>query len=112
MGRIRKTLIPFQFRSHKPNRMAWSQLMQFMFSNVRDGYYAEVRQQRRCSLPQQRLLMKQTSMAKQQAGLENGNANMENCSTRSNSKDAGGNESRKRTEMGVLQQGISFDMNI
>lgn len=40
-------------------RMAWSQLMQFMFSNVRDGYYAEVRQQRRSSLPQQRLLLKQ-----------------------------------------------------
>ncbi|KAL3106918.1 hypothetical protein niasHT_010833 [Heterodera trifolii] len=39
--------------------LAWSQLMQFMFSNVRDGYYAEVRQQRRSSLPQQRLLLKQ-----------------------------------------------------
>uniref|UniRef100_A0A914HQ44 Globin family profile domain-containing protein n=1 Tax=Globodera rostochiensis TaxID=31243 RepID=A0A914HQ44_GLORO len=46
--------------------LAWSQLMQFMFSNVRDGYYAEVRQQRRSSLPLQRLLLKQVSIAKPQ----------------------------------------------
>uniref|UniRef100_A0A915D105 Globin family profile domain-containing protein n=1 Tax=Ditylenchus dipsaci TaxID=166011 RepID=A0A915D105_9BILA len=37
--------------------LAWSQLMQFMFSNVRDGYYAEIRQQRRSSLPQHRLML-------------------------------------------------------
>lgn len=42
--------------------LAWSQLMQFMFSNVRDGYYAQVRQQRRSSLPQQKL-QKQFSTA-------------------------------------------------
>uniref|UniRef100_A0A914LQT3 Uncharacterized protein n=1 Tax=Meloidogyne incognita TaxID=6306 RepID=A0A914LQT3_MELIC len=42
--------------------MAWSLLMQFIFSNVRDGYYAEVRQQRRSSLPQQRFLLKQNNL--------------------------------------------------
>ncbi|CAK5129576.1 unnamed protein product [Meloidogyne enterolobii] len=42
--------------------MAWSLLMQFIFSNVRDGYYAEVRQQRRSSLPQQRFLIKQNNL--------------------------------------------------
>ncbi|CAD5221402.1 unnamed protein product [Bursaphelenchus xylophilus] len=41
--------------------LAWSQLMQSMFSSVRDGYYAEIRQQRRSSLPQHRLLSKQGS---------------------------------------------------
>ncbi|KAF7626014.1 hypothetical protein Mgra_00009818 [Meloidogyne graminicola] len=39
--------------------IAWSQLMQFIFSNVRDGYYSEIRQQRRSSLPQQQLFLKQ-----------------------------------------------------
>uniref|UniRef100_A0A914MMP0 Uncharacterized protein n=1 Tax=Meloidogyne incognita TaxID=6306 RepID=A0A914MMP0_MELIC len=42
--------------------MAWSLLMEFIFSNVRDGYYAEVRQQRRSSLPQQRFLLKQNNL--------------------------------------------------
>ncbi|CAD5215504.1 unnamed protein product [Bursaphelenchus okinawaensis] len=41
--------------------LAWSQLMQSMFSSVRDGYYVEIRQQRRSSLPQHRLLSKQLS---------------------------------------------------
>jgi hypothetical protein len=55
--------------------LAWSQLMAFMFSGVRDGYYAgwrnldfdllfcvpEIRQQRRSSLPQHRMLLKQNS---------------------------------------------------
>lgn len=42
--------------------LAWSQLMAFMFSGVRDGYYAEIRQQRRSSLPQHRVaLVKQNS---------------------------------------------------
>ncbi|KAI6240086.1 hypothetical protein M3Y99_00493500 [Aphelenchoides fujianensis] len=41
--------------------LAWSQLMAFMFSGVRDGYYSEIRQQRRSSLPQHRLLLKQNS---------------------------------------------------
>lgn len=35
--------------------LAWSQLMAFMFSGVRDGYYAEIRQQRRSSLPRHAL---------------------------------------------------------
>jgi hypothetical protein len=36
--------------------------MAFMFSGVRDGYYAEIRQQRRSSLPQHRVaLVKQNS---------------------------------------------------
>lgn len=50
--------------------MAWSQLVQFMFSNVRDGFYAEVRvQRRRSSLPQHRMLLKQQSIA---SGHRNG----------------------------------------
>ncbi|KAI1717076.1 hypothetical protein DdX_06804 [Ditylenchus destructor] len=55
--------------------LAWSQLMQFMFSNVRDGYYAEVRQQRRSSLPQHRfLLSKQASIVSQMDTRNNCNS--------------------------------------
>ncbi|KAI1730021.1 hypothetical protein Ddc_02696 [Ditylenchus destructor] len=55
--------------------LAWSQLMQYMFSNVRDGYYAEVRQQRRSSLPQHRfLLSKQASIVSQMDTRNNCNS--------------------------------------
>uniref|UniRef100_A0A7E4VL03 GLOBIN domain-containing protein n=1 Tax=Panagrellus redivivus TaxID=6233 RepID=A0A7E4VL03_PANRE len=42
--------------------LAWSQLMAVMFSSVRDGYYAQIRMQRRSSLPQHRMLAKQASV--------------------------------------------------
>ncbi|KAE9554483.1 hypothetical protein FO519_002294 [Halicephalobus sp. NKZ332] len=41
--------------------LAWSQLMAVMFSSVRDGYYAQIRAQRRSSLPQHRQLIAQGS---------------------------------------------------
>jgi hypothetical protein len=92
--------------------------MQFMFSNVRDGYYTEVRQQRRSSLPQQRLLLKQASIAaKHQQQQQNGgtNSNSERESTPTPSMDSCSISSGSRKErrmMPTLQQGISFDMNI
>uniref|UniRef100_A0A183CEF2 GLOBIN domain-containing protein n=1 Tax=Globodera pallida TaxID=36090 RepID=A0A183CEF2_GLOPA len=98
--------------------LAWSQLMQFMFSNVRDGYYAEVRQQRRSSLPLQRLLLKQVSIAKPQ---EDGKAQRAEASAVPASAAPKGmdgvapissslvNDRRKAL---LLQQNISFDMNL
>ena len=86
--------------------MAWSQLMQFMFSNVRDGYYAEVRQQRRSSLPQQRLLLKQASIAVKQGGEKE----VSPASSTGDNGSIGSGKGRKKAAM--LQQGISFDMNI
>ncbi|KAK0416911.1 hypothetical protein QR680_012746 [Steinernema hermaphroditum] len=50
--------------------LAWSHLMESMFSAVRDGYYARIRYQRRLSLPQYRaLLVKQGSFEVRSSGV-------------------------------------------
>uniref|UniRef100_A0AC34F503 Globin family profile domain-containing protein n=1 Tax=Panagrolaimus sp. ES5 TaxID=591445 RepID=A0AC34F503_9BILA len=52
--------------------LAWSQLMAVMFSSVRDGYYAQIRAQRRSSLPQHRQnLLKQASVENRNSSFEN-----------------------------------------
>uniref|UniRef100_A0AC35FLL5 Globin family profile domain-containing protein n=1 Tax=Panagrolaimus sp. PS1159 TaxID=55785 RepID=A0AC35FLL5_9BILA len=52
--------------------LAWSQLMAVMFSSVRDGYYAQIRAQRRSSLPQHRQnLLKQASIENRNSSFEN-----------------------------------------
>ncbi|TKR77740.1 hypothetical protein L596_018657 [Steinernema carpocapsae] len=51
--------------------LAWSHLMESMFSSTRDGYYAKIRYQRRLSLPQHRLnLVKQSSFEIRTASLD------------------------------------------
>lgn len=51
--------------------LAWSQLMAIMFSSVRDGYYAQIRAQRRTSLPQHRPMIQQTSIEIRNLSSEN-----------------------------------------
>lgn len=51
--------------------LAWSQLMAVMFSSVRDGYYAQIRAQRRSSLPQHRQILKQASIENRNSSFEN-----------------------------------------
>uniref|UniRef100_A0A1I8AUI3 Ras-GEF domain-containing protein n=1 Tax=Steinernema glaseri TaxID=37863 RepID=A0A1I8AUI3_9BILA len=50
--------------------LAWSNLMESMFSGVRDGFYARIRYQRRLSLPQHRtMLVKQGSFDVRSTGM-------------------------------------------
>jgi hypothetical protein len=81
---------------------------------VRDGYYAEVRQQRRSSLPQQRLLLKQASIAANKGSGQQIYERESSTPPILDNSNIGNRKDRKKAlaAAAMLQQGISFDMNI